>query len=459
MFRIRASEVQAQIPKTATIVLVMLLVAFALSDAAIFQVYSEYRLLGEWQKRSGSVSSAEISSLRRDIGSRIIVRSTASAVLLLCTLTVVWLQQRQLAILRVLNQVKLLSLEILASMDQGVITTDLENTITGINTAAVLILGVESECIGMPLTSLGSAGASLTDLGNRVAERNAAVWDQDFAINRGGRTRRIRADAHVLKDSESRAVGGIILLRDVSDRVQMEERVHLMERFVSLGTLAAGLHHEIKNPLTALSIHVQLLEKRLGGPGPTKPVDELLGVVKSEIHRLNGVLDSFRDFASLHRLTLRPTNLVDLLEDTVRLIGPQARPAACRGLPEAPGKGSGERAAGWRQVQAGGPEPGDQRPGGDARRGEAAPGRLDQRGRAAGRGHRHRAGDRARDPAGPVQALFSTKVARDRHGAGPDGESSSASTAAGSNIGRAASGRHSPSPFRWNRRSAAEDEP
>lgn len=324
MFRIRASEVQAQIPKTATIVLVMLLVAFALSDAAIFQVYSEYRLLGEWQKRSGSVSSAEISSLRRDIGSRIIVRSTASAVLLLCTLTVVWLQQRQLAILRVLNQVKLLSLEILASMDQGVITTDLENTITGINTAAVLILGVESECIGMPLTSLGSAGASLTDLGNRVAERNAAVWDQDFAINRGGRTRRIRADAHVLKDSESRAVGGIILLRDVSDRVQMEERVHLMERFVSLGTLAAGLHHEIKNPLTALSIHVQLLEKRLGGPGPTKPVDELLGVVKSEIHRLNGVLDSFRDFASLHRLTLRPTNLVDLLEDTVRLIGPQA---------------------------------------------------------------------------------------------------------------------------------------
>jgi signal transduction histidine kinase len=104
----------------------------------------------------------------------------------------------------------------------------------------------------------------------------------------------------------------------------MEERVQLMERFVSLGTLAAGLHHEIKNPLTALSIHVQLLEKRIGGPTPTKQVDELIGVVKSEILRLNGVLNSFRDFASLHRLTLRPTDLVDLLKDTVRLIGPQA---------------------------------------------------------------------------------------------------------------------------------------
>ena len=148
MFRIRASEVQAQIPKTATIVLVMLVLAFALSAAAVLQVYSEYRLLGEWQRRPGAVSSAEIGSLRRDIGSRIIVRSTASAILLLCTLTMVWLQQRQLAILRVLYQVKLLSLEILASMDQGVITTDLRNTITGINSAAVAILGVESECIG-----------------------------------------------------------------------------------------------------------------------------------------------------------------------------------------------------------------------------------------------------------------------------------------------------------------------
>jgi two-component system, NtrC family, sensor histidine kinase HydH len=302
----------------------MLVLAFALSAAAVLQVYSEYRLLGSWQRMPRTVSSAEIGSLRRDIGSRIVVRSTASVILLLCTLTMLWFQQRQFAILRVLYQVKLLSLEILASMDQGVITTDLQNTVTGINTAAVTILGVESECIGMPLSRISSGGASLAGLADRVAELNAAVWDQDFAIDRGGRLRRIRADSHVFKDSDSKAIGCIILLRDVSDRILMEERVHLMERFVSLGTLAAGLHHEIKNPLTALSIHVQLLEKRLCGPTPTKPVDEMIGVVKSEILRLNSVLDSFRDFASLHRLTLRPTNLVDLLKDTVRLIGPQA---------------------------------------------------------------------------------------------------------------------------------------
>ena len=324
MFRIRASEVQAQIPKTAAIVLVMLLLAFALSVAAALQVYAEYHLLGDWLRRPGALSAAEIGALRRDIGSRIIVRSTASAVLLLCTVAMVWLQQRQLAILRVLYQVKLLSVEILASMDQGVITTDLQMAVTAINSAAVQVLGLDSESIGRPLGSLSTDCVSLVNLASRVAERNAAVWDQDFALDRGGRVRRVRADAHVLKDSAGAAVGCIILLRDVSDRILMEERVHLMERFVSLGTLAAGLHHEIKNPLTALSIHVQLLEKRLDAPPPRKPVDELMGVVKTEILRLNGVLDSFRDFASLHRLTLQPADVLDLLSDTIRLIGPQA---------------------------------------------------------------------------------------------------------------------------------------
>jgi two-component system sensor histidine kinase HydH len=324
MFRIKASEARAQIPRMAVIVFAMLLSAFALSAAAVHQVFAEYRLLGGWLARPGGVSTAEVVDLRREIGARIIVRSTASAVLLLCTLAMLWLQQRQLALLRMLHQVKLLSLDILASMDQGVITTDPQATITGINTAAIRILGVEGESIGGPLASLCPGGESLAALARQVADRNATVLDIDFALDRGGRARRIRADAHVLRGSAGQSLGSVTLLRDVSDRVQMEERVRWMERFVNLGVLSSGLHHEIKNPLTALNIHVQLLEKRLSDPSCRKPTDELIGVLKSEILRLNGVLDSFRDFASLQRLTMRPADIFDVLEETLRLIGPQA---------------------------------------------------------------------------------------------------------------------------------------
>ena len=181
------------------------------------------------------------------------------------------------------------------------------------------------ECVGRPLASISSGDVPLVDLADRVAERGEAVWDHDFVVERGGRVRRLRADAHVLKDEADRTLGCVILLRDVSERVLMEERVRRMERFLSLGTLASGLHHEIKNPLTALSIHVQLAGEAAARPrSPRRPVDELIGVVKSEVLRLNGVLESFRNFANLQRLTLRPTDVLGLLEEIVRLIGPQA---------------------------------------------------------------------------------------------------------------------------------------
>ncbi|MGP0066586.1 MAG: two-component system sensor histidine kinase NtrB [Isosphaeraceae bacterium] len=309
---------------TAVIVLGTLLLALTLSAAAVYQVFEERRLLGTWLAQVGPVPTGEILALRRDVGTRLIIRSTAMMALLLCTVAMLGLQQRQLAVRRALHQVTLLARDILASMDQGVVTIDRRDVITSINSAAIQILGVGSDCAGEPLERLGDGGAPLVALASQVADRQESVWDKDFVVERGGRVRRIRAHAHVLKDRMGVALGCVLLLRDVSDRILMEERVRIMERYLSLGNLASGLHHEIKNPLTALSIHVQLLEKRLCDPCTRKPVDELIGVVKSEVLRLNGVLESFRDFASLQSLTVRPADIFVVLEEVSQLIGPQA---------------------------------------------------------------------------------------------------------------------------------------
>lgn len=127
----------------------------------------------------------------------------------------------------------LLNRDILASMDQGVITTDLENAITSINSAAIWILGVGSECIGHPLARISADGLPLVAMAARVAARNTTIWDQDFSLDDGGRVRRVRAHAHVLKDADGGPAGCLLLLRDVSDRILIEERIRRMERFLS----------------------------------------------------------------------------------------------------------------------------------------------------------------------------------------------------------------------------------
>ena len=116
MFSILSSENQTRVPITVAIVLATLLLALALCAMAVFQVLDEYRMLGEWLARPEPVSTGELRALRQDIGARIIVRSIASAVLLLCTLATLWLQQRQLTARRALDQVKWLAHNILSSV-------------------------------------------------------------------------------------------------------------------------------------------------------------------------------------------------------------------------------------------------------------------------------------------------------------------------------------------------------
>ena len=142
MFRVKASEIDARIPSSAAVVLITLVLASVLSVAAVYQVLDEYRLLGEWVHSSRPVSTSDIRSLRQDIGTRIIVRSAALVLLVLCTVATLWLQQRQFAIRRTLNQIKMFARDILASMDEGVITTDCHGTITSVNSAAIEVLGI-----------------------------------------------------------------------------------------------------------------------------------------------------------------------------------------------------------------------------------------------------------------------------------------------------------------------------
>ncbi|MEZ6064396.1 MAG: histidine kinase dimerization/phospho-acceptor domain-containing protein [Planctomycetaceae bacterium] len=78
----------------------------------------------------------------------------------------------------------------------------------------------------------------------------------------------------------------------------MEQRLRRMERYMGVATLAAGLQHEIRNPLSALSLHVQLLQESLPTQSLSARGIESLEVLATEVRRIAQVLERFRDFAS-----------------------------------------------------------------------------------------------------------------------------------------------------------------
>jgi signal transduction histidine kinase len=315
MFRVNESEEIHRPTLAERVVQVALLVALLANFASAYQIYQEQRRFSEW---SGSPDAA------RDLRVQFAASLGTSAILVFCLAALWWLRRRYLSSQQYFRQVKMLAHNILASMDRGVVTTNREGIITSINSAAIGLLKVDFECVGRPLTSISSGDAPLMGVYQEVVGNQAAVRDRDFNVDRAGRFLRLRVDGHALTDTEGTAMGCVIHLLDVTERSLLEERMRRMERFLGLAALASGLHHEIKNPLTALSIHIQLLEESLENGNADADMNEIVHVLGTEVRRLNGVLESFRTFANLQHLTIQPTDAVEVVENAIRLIRPQA---------------------------------------------------------------------------------------------------------------------------------------
>jgi PAS domain S-box-containing protein len=226
---------------------------------------------------------------------------------------------------RSLRKVRVLATDILASLDHGVITTDSDAAILSINPRGRELLHQSNNGIGIALTDLPDEHRTLDELCRDVLRQQHTVSDFDYVVHHNGNIRNLRAGCSLLRDHDQRQIGTVIHVRDVTEKTLMEQRLLRMERYMGLGSLAVGLQHEIKNPLSALSLHVQLLKEALHGEPDATTVDESLDVLSTEVRRIAGVLEGFRDFASVAQLNFARVDLKELIKKLVKFTDPQAR--------------------------------------------------------------------------------------------------------------------------------------
>jgi len=110
----------------------------------------------------------------------------------------------------------------------------------------------------------------------------------------------------------------MLIARNLEYLSEVQSTVRYSRKLAALGRLSAGVAHEVKNPLNAMMIHVELLKERLEAAGPD--VRQSLEVIGSEIRRLDRVVQGFLKFMRPQELTLKPVDLNSMLQSVSALL-------------------------------------------------------------------------------------------------------------------------------------------
>jgi len=205
---------------------------------------------------------------------------------------------------------------IIQSMRDGLITTDLNGIIRDLNPAGAAILGRRpSEVTGrpivevlpdLPLAEFSAVESTSPNLRREISYRHPKG---------NGRTLAVAASPLVLPDAGTR--GYVYSFQDLTEEKRLEAEYRAKDRMASLGRLAAGIAHEIRNPLASIAGSVKLLRS-------IAHLDEdqakLIDIVSRESERLNKLVSDFLIYSREQKFEFQDVDLVPLLEETLLLV-------------------------------------------------------------------------------------------------------------------------------------------
>jgi two-component system, sporulation sensor kinase E len=220
------------------------------------------------------------------------------------------------------------------SIQEGIIVTDSSGRITYVNDAACELFGLKAE----------------TSIGKRLAERVRGLdWDSlsksPGALSRDMEIfypanrfinfyivpliieRRGDEEKELKSNGAAEPVGHAMILRDITESRRSTQQTIESERLNALTLLAAGVAHEIGNPLNSLHIHLQLMERKIRElKGKQKAaLQESVDVARSEISRLDSIVSQFLRAIRPSKPELHPENVNAVIAETLRFFAPEIK--------------------------------------------------------------------------------------------------------------------------------------
>ena len=207
---------------------------------------------------------------------------------------------------------------IVRTLPAGIIATDQQGRVTSINTEALRIMGAQEATVaGQELRRLAPA---LWDALGAPSAQGRAVLDMELRCAFGAeQTLPLAVSVSPLRTDEEQWLGHVFILRDLGEIRRLQSELRRRDRLASLGTLAAGVAHEVRNPLSAIKGIARYFEESYP---PESDEGELARTLGQEVLRLDKVVGNLLDLARPDNIQRVPVPLDALVERARRMVKP-----------------------------------------------------------------------------------------------------------------------------------------
>jgi two-component system sensor histidine kinase HydH len=217
---------------------------------------------------------------------------------------------------KTLKQTRDYTAQVVANMANGLLSIDPQGKVVSYNRLALEMLGLdEANLEGMNLREVIDFEAS--GIGDTLSKCNAVLDREIQHLGAAGKVVPLGLSGTPILGEEGECGGAVIILRDLREIKRLEEQVRRSEKLAAVGELAAGVAHEIRNPLSSIRGFAQFLRHALA----ERPKDrEYAEIMVKEVDRIDRVVNDLLTFARPSEAELAPADLRNLVEHTLRLV-------------------------------------------------------------------------------------------------------------------------------------------
>ncbi len=282
---------------------IALVVALLLSNLALRPLEEISRQLDYWTSGAGTTEADAAARVEQDTAARVSTK-------------IEQIGKRMRNVEEVFSALKDNLDQILGNLQDGILLFTAEGRAVLVSEAARRFLQVErSKVLGLHASQIFDRSTRLGKALQDAFDSRTPVVKEEVRTETG---RRIQASLEFIHDEMGRqGLGALVTLRDLESMEEIESELELSRRMAAIGRLTSGVAHEVKNPINAIVVHLELLRNKLGDPNA--PGIRHLEVIDAEIRRLDRVVQTLVDFSRPVELQLREQDLRAVIGDVLAL--------------------------------------------------------------------------------------------------------------------------------------------